>query len=160
VMDIENVLCRKGVLLDFERCEMPRQLSAATIRARIRALETQAQKLERGATKGLRATAALIGKYGLSLSDLRQAFAMSKGRGRRSSLAGRPVPAKYRDDKGNTWSGRGRPPLWLVAAEKAGKRRDSFLIGAKKPATRNKRATKKRSSKKRSAHGAPSQPAG
>jgi DNA-binding protein H-NS len=113
---------------------MPRQLSAATIRARIRALETQARKLERRATKGLRAAASIIAKHALSLSDLKQAFSMSKGKSarRRNALAGRPVPVKYRDDKGNKWSGRGRPPLWLVAAEKAGKRRESFLVGPKK----------------------------
>jgi DNA-binding protein H-NS len=124
---------------------MPRQLSAATIRARIRALEAQAQRLQRSANKGLRTAAALIAKHGLSLADLRQAFAMSKGRGRRrSALAGRPVPVKYRDSSGNTWSGRGRPPLWLVAAEKAGKKRVSFLIGAKRtpPTARKKRRLK------------------
>jgi DNA-binding protein H-NS len=130
---------------------MPRQLSAATIRARIRTLEAQARKLERGATKGLRAAAALIARHGLSFSDLRQAFSMSKGRGRgkRGALAGRTVAVKYRDDNGNTWTGRGRPPLWLVAAEKGGKRRDLFLIGAKKSAKPKATTVKKRFSKKR-----------
>jgi DNA-binding protein H-NS len=42
------------------------------------------------------------------------------------------VPVKYPDDKGNTGPGRGRPPLWLVAAEKAGKKRDSFLVKSAK----------------------------
>jgi H-NS histone family len=74
----------------------------------------------------------MIAKSGLSLADLRQAFAMSRSRGR-SALAGRSVPIKYRDRDGNMWTGRGRPPLWLVAAEKAGKKRESFLFGAKKP---------------------------
>ena len=130
---------------------MPSQLSAATIRARIRALEAQADRLQRSANKGLRAAATLIAKHSLSLADLRQAFAMSKGRGRRSPLAGRPVPVKYRDSNGNTWSGRGRPPLWLVAAEKAGKKRDVFLIAVKKkpkakrarPKSKKKLASKK-----------------
>jgi DNA-binding protein H-NS len=132
---------------------MPRQTSAATIRARIRALEVQARRIERGATKGLRAAAAVIAKHGLSLSDLTQAFSMTKGNGkgsgRRSALAGRSVPAKYRDDKGNTWTGRGRPPLWLVAAEKAGKKRDSFLIDAKK--IKRKRAKSKKNPASKSA---------
>lgn len=108
---------------------MARYANVALIEARIKALQMEARKLERSATKGLRAAAGVIKKYGLSLSDLRQALAMSAGRGR-SKLAGRRVPVKYRDDKGNTWSGRGRPPLWLVAAEKAGKKRDSFSIAA------------------------------
>jgi DNA-binding protein H-NS len=36
---------------------------------------------------------------------------------------------KYRDPKtGQTWTGRGRLPLWLKAAEKKGKKRDAFLV--------------------------------
>ncbi|MBM4232027.1 MAG: H-NS histone family protein, partial [Gammaproteobacteria bacterium] len=31
------------------------------------------------------------------------------------------------DDKGNTWTGRGKTPRWLAAAEKAGAKRDQFL---------------------------------
>jgi len=112
---------------------MPRQLSADVIHSRILALEKQARTLERGETKGLRAAAKVIAKHGLSLADLKQAFAMGKGRGKRGPLAGQKVAPKYRDDEGNTWSGRGRPPLWLVAAEKAGKRRESFLVGSPKP---------------------------
>jgi len=44
--------------------------------------------------------------------------------------AKRPVAAKYRHpDTGDTWSGRGKAPRWLVAAESEGKSRESFLIG-------------------------------
>lgn len=117
-------------------------LTAETIRARIRLLEKQARKVERQSTKGLRVVAAAISKHGLSLSELKQAFALSKGRGRRSPVAGRKVPIKYRDSKGNIWTGRGRPPLWLVAAEKAGKKRETFLIGPKQ--TKGKRARTKK----------------
>jgi DNA-binding protein H-NS len=40
-----------------------------------------------------------------------------------------PQPAKYRDPKsGAEWSGRGKAPRWLTAAEAAGAKRDSFLI--------------------------------
>jgi DNA-binding protein H-NS len=38
------------------------------------------------------------------------------------------VAVKYRDKNGNTWTGRGRPARWLVEAEKAGKKRASFLV--------------------------------
>jgi DNA-binding protein H-NS len=132
---------------------MARALTASTIRARIRALELQARRLERSATTRLRAAAAVIAKHGLSLADLRQAFSMSRGRGR-SALAGRSVPIKYRDGEGNSWTGRGRSPLWLVAAEKAGKKRESFLIGAKKPkakAARPKSVKPKRTAAKKPA---------
>lgn len=64
---------------------------------------------------------------------------MSGGRAGKSKLAGRRVAVKYRDDTGNPWTGRGRPPLWL-AAEKAGKNRDSFLVSG---TARKTRATAK-----------------
>ena len=111
---------------------MPRQLSVETIRARIRALELQARQLERQAVRRLQSVAAKIAKHDLSFAELKQAFELSKSGTKGHSPAGRSVPVKYRDDEGNSWSGRGRPPLWLVAAEQAGKSRDSFLIGAKK----------------------------
>jgi len=40
------------------------------------------------------------------------------------------VRIKYRDPKNpeNTWTGRGMSPRWLVAAEKGGAKRDSFLV--------------------------------
>jgi DNA-binding protein H-NS len=138
---------------------MPRQTSVATIRERIRVLETQARRLERNATKGLRALAAVIAKHGLSPSDVQQALASKKGGGKKRGTAGRPVPIKYEDEKGNTWTGRGRSPLWLVAAEKSGKKRESFLIGAKKTAAKSvkgkKAAAKKSSSRKPAPEPAP-----
>lgn len=39
-----------------------------------------------------------------------------------------PAAIKYRDKYGNTWSGRGRAARWIVEAEKAGKKRESFLV--------------------------------
>jgi DNA-binding protein H-NS len=46
------------------------------------------------------------------------------GRGKRGKVA-----VKYRDSEGNTWTGRGRMPRWMVAATKGGKaRKEDFLI--------------------------------
>lgn len=128
------------------RSNMPRQISLATIKARIRALEFQAHRLERKAAKRLRAVAAVISKHGLSLSEVQRAFGMSKGGSKRRTSGGRPVAVKYKDEKGNTWTGRGRSPLWLVAAEKAGKKRESFLVGANK--ARPKSAKPKKAARK------------
>ena len=141
---------------------MPRQSSVASIRARIRALQTQARRLERNATKGLRAVAAAIAKHGLSRSEVQQAFGMTKGGRKRSPVAGRAVAIKYKDDKGNTWTGRGRTPLWLVAAEKAGKKRQSFLIGVKKTQSKSKskKARSKKPSDRKSSEPASNQSAG
>lgn len=108
---------------------MPSHTSLTTIRVRIRQLEKRAERLERSANEGLRAAAAVIDKFRLSMSDLKKAFSLAR-KGGRGRSARRPVPVKYKDGKGNTWTGRGRPPLWLVAAEKAGKKRESFLVKA------------------------------
>lgn len=52
--------------------------------------------------------------------------ASSKKRIKRRKMA--KVAIKYRDKNGNTWTGRGRTARWIVAAEKAGKKRESFLV--------------------------------
>lgn len=107
---------------------MPRTSSLTAIQAQIRALEKRAQAIEAKADKKVTELVALIKKHGLSLSDWRHAVSLSKGRGKTGPRAGKRVPVKYADDKGNKWTGRGRPPLWLVAAEKAGKKRETFLV--------------------------------
>jgi DNA-binding protein H-NS len=46
------------------------------------------------------------------------------GKGTRGKVA-----VKYRDNAGNTWTGRGRMPRWMVAATKGGKaKKEDFLI--------------------------------
>jgi hypothetical protein len=42
-------------------------------------------------------------------------------------IAGDSARAKYADDEGNTWSGRGRQPRWIKTALAAGKSIDEFL---------------------------------
>jgi DNA-binding protein H-NS len=61
----------------------------------------------------------------------------------RSPLKGRKVAPKYRDPKtGDTWSGRGARPRWLVARIKAGKKADDFLID--KPRKGRKKVRRKK----------------
>jgi DNA-binding protein H-NS len=41
----------------------------------------------------------------------------------------KPVAIKYRNgETGETWSGRGKPPRWLAAAEAAGRKREEFAV--------------------------------
>jgi DNA-binding protein H-NS len=61
-------------------------------------------------------------------------------RGGGSTLKGKKVPPKYRSRSGETWSGRGARPRWLVAAIKGGKKLDDFLID-KAAQKRKRRAT-------------------
>ncbi len=44
----------------------------------------------------------------------------------RKAAASKKAPVKYRDDAGNTWSGRGLKPRWLKAAIDGGKSLDDF----------------------------------
>ena len=58
-----------------------------------------------------------------------RASAVVSGTRGANSLKGRKVPPKDRGASGETCSGRGAKPRWLVAAMKNGKKLDYFLIG-------------------------------
>ena len=68
-------------------------------------------------------------------------------RGRKvSALRGTKVPPKYRGPSGETWTGRGARPRWLVAAIKGGKKLDDFLIdkvSGKKPSRSGRKRRRK-----------------
>lgn len=72
-------------------------------------------------------------EYEISPEEIAAAYGTKRTRGvKKAKTASTPkkaVAAKYRHpETGDTWSGRGKPPRWLVAAEQAGASRDSFLI--------------------------------
>jgi DNA-binding protein H-NS len=65
---------------------------------------------------------------GVSITDL---FGMSRSKAAPSAKAGskRASPAvKFRSPNGEEWSGRGRQPRWLTAAEAEGKKREDFAV--------------------------------
>jgi DNA-binding protein H-NS len=106
---------------------MPRRLSIEVIRRRIAELEAKAKELQ--VKPGVAEVTQLIRKYKLTLADLREAFSAKRSAGRRpSKLRGKKAAVKYRDKKGNTWAGRGLAPKWIREAEKAGQKRDKFLV--------------------------------
>ena len=66
----------------------------------------------------------LMAEHGLSVGDI-----VDKAEGRRGSEAPkRQAAVKYRDQSGNTWSGRGLKPRWLTAAIEAGGRLEDFAV--------------------------------
>jgi DNA-binding protein H-NS len=95
----------------------------ADLKAQIAKLQAQAEEARRTEIDNVVADIRQkIAEYGLTAQDL--GFAVAAKRGRPPKKA--PLPAKYQDPKsGNTWSGRGKPPKWIV-----GKNRERFLIGA------------------------------
>lgn len=91
----------------------------AEIKAQIADLEKKAHEARTSEIASAKAQIAEIMKtYGLGLGDL-GGNAKSK-----AYKVRQPVAAKYRSaETGETWTGRGRAPLWL-----AGKNKDDFLI--------------------------------
>lgn len=91
--------------------------------AQIEVLKAQAEEARmREKESGIAEIKALMAKLGITVEDLME----KRGRG---AVKGTPAAAKYRDPvSGETWSGRGRSPRWLQAAEAAGQNKESFLI--------------------------------
>ncbi|AOJ08455.1 H-NS histone [Burkholderia sp. ABCPW 14] len=93
----------------------------AKIKAQIAELQAQADEVRHQEVAAVIAELqGKIAEYGLTAQDL--GFAERARRGRPPKKG--PLPPKYRDPKsGSTWSGRGKPPHWIV-----GKNRERFLI--------------------------------
>ncbi len=116
---------------------MPK-LSAVALKARIAELQKQLAAAESAKGPAIKKVKALMKKLGVTVSDLAdETSAPAKGRrGRKPGgasptkprKAGSKVAIKYRDEKGNTWTGRGKTPRWLVEAEKTGKTREHFAV--------------------------------
>jgi DNA-binding protein H-NS len=118
---------------------MPK-LSIDAIKDRIADLQKKLTAAEVNKAPAIKKVKALMKKLGVTIADLAEGKTTGR-RGRPPKSQGKPaankpkakksrgvVAIKYRDDKGNTWTGRGKTPRWLVEAEKAGKSRDSFKI--------------------------------
>jgi DNA-binding protein H-NS len=93
----------------------------ADLKAQIAKLQAQADDARRTEVGNVIAEIQQkIVEYGLTAHDL--GFAEAARRGRPPKKV--PLPPKYQDPKsGSTWSGRGKPPKWIV-----GKNRERFLI--------------------------------
>ena len=93
----------------------------AELRDRVDAAMIAAQAAEKQAIRA--EMEALAAKAGLSISDI-------FGGGRGSKMKGSKVAVKYRNPKNasQTWTGRGRKPLWLVDLLKKGQKIENFAV--------------------------------
>jgi DNA-binding protein H-NS len=109
---------------------VPRTQSIEVIQRQIRELQAKAEKLEQAEKPGIKQLRTLLQKFKLGAADVKSALNGSARAGRGSKLKGLKVKPKYRnpDQRSETWTGRGRTPLWMVALVKKGKKRDDFLI--------------------------------
>jgi len=107
---------------------MAHVLSLKDIERRIRQLRAEAERLERAEKPGIRQLRALVKKFRLGPPDIR--IALHDQGSRVSKLKGRKVKPKYRNpgNRSETWTGRGRTPLWMAALVKRGKKPTDFLI--------------------------------
>ncbi len=104
----------------------------AQINRQIEKLQRQAQSLKQQEVKGvIGRIRSAIDHYGLTARDLGLtaggpravglAKAARKAAAGKSLAVSKPVPVKYRDEAGNTWTGRGKRPNWFKAALESGK---------------------------------------
>ena len=107
---------------------MPKMMTESAIRKQIAALQERLKKSDRGRANKIKLVIKLMTKHGVTVDDLRNAAGSRKPEKAAADGRRKPARIKYRDNGGNTWTGRGRTPLWLVAAEKAGQKRDEFLV--------------------------------
>lgn len=105
------------------------------LKTQIDKLQAQADALKEKEKAGvIKRIKEAIHAYGLNAEDLgliklssHRAGANKKALGRQSeSPSKRTNPPKYKDDAGNTWSGRGPRPSWLKSALSSGASLESF----------------------------------
>jgi DNA-binding protein H-NS len=113
---------------------MPR-LSSNALKAKIAALQIQLAATENNKAPAIRKVRALMKKLEVTLEDLAAQSPTAKNRKPTRSptrnagkKTGAKIPVKYRDEKGNAWTGRGKTPIWIVEAEKAGRSREQFRV--------------------------------
>ena len=102
----------------------------AQINRQIDKLQRQAEVLKQQEVSGvISRIRSAIDHYGLTARDL----GLPSGRGgaarkttrvtsdRKALAVRKPVPVKYKDDEGHTWTGRGKRPNWFKSALESGK---------------------------------------
>lgn len=105
--------------------------SLAELEAQIASLQAQADEARaREIEECVANIKNAIAHYGLTASDLGLVSPAAKRRGRKPGKAAAAVkPAgviRFRDGKGNSWTGRGKRPQWFKDALESGKSADEL----------------------------------
>lgn len=103
----------------------------------IDALQAEAEKLRRKEVDGvIERIRDAIKHYGITAADLGLSAAARGAPGRKrkgpKGAAAAPktqAPARFQDETGRTWAGRGKRPQWLRDALAAGRQLDEFKVG-------------------------------
>lgn len=126
-------------------CRIPDWANCAPLnrqrKAQIDKLQRQAEAMrQKQVSKVVAELKKTIAEYELSAADLGLAGGARRDTPRKPRRAGSATVgvAKYRNPQsGDTWTGRGRPPAWIVGA----KDRDAFLIDGRRRSVKPKVAT-------------------
>ena len=70
----------------------------------------------------------IMAEHGLTSEDISTAARSRKVGTKLDGSERKAVAAKYRDDQGNQWTGRGLKPRWLTAALAAGRKLEDFAV--------------------------------
>jgi DNA-binding protein H-NS len=109
----------------------------ADVVKQIESLSREAEKLKRKEVEGVIARIReAIAAYGLTASDLglggkrgpRPGTVRRGPKVKAAKRAGGARPAKFRDESGNSWGGRGPRPQWLRDALAGGKKLEDFAV--------------------------------
>jgi DNA-binding protein H-NS len=108
----------------------------AQVMKQIDSLKAEAERLRRQEVDGvIERIRDAIRHYGLTAADLGLGRgggaakpAAKKTRGRRRGKSAPSAVAKYRDEQGRTWVGRGKRPQWLRDALAGGKTLADFAV--------------------------------
>lgn len=121
---------------------MPK-LSPSALKTRIAQLQKQLAAAEANRAPAIAKVRALMKELGVTIDDLvggrkssRNGRSSRQADGANDELArttkprrtGGKVAVKFRDARGNTWTGRGKTPRWLAEAEAAGTSRETFKV--------------------------------
>ena len=101
-----------------------------TIRAQIRKLEEEAERIERASKPGIAQLQTIISKYQLTAQDVQRALSLSGVRRNRGVPKGTHLEPKYRNPNNpkETWAGRGLKPGWMLALLRQGKKMADLSI--------------------------------
>lgn len=107
-----------------ELLEQKRALEQQTAQL-LKQIEEQQTTEKAGAVEKVKA---IMAEYGLTIADLQETKRGRKPGTSAPKTSGSKVAAKYKDDQGNSWSGRGLKPKWLTAALAVGKKIEDFAV--------------------------------
>jgi DNA-binding protein H-NS len=133
----------------------PMKKTFVEVQKQIEALQREADQLKREEINDvITRIKEAIQIYGLTASDLglRGSTGGKRNDPARSSAAPKKrstARAKYRDDSGNEWVGRGPRPQWLREALAAGKTLDDFAVGGHATGAKRNGATKSAAANKK-----------